>query len=53
MFQFSAFHSRGSSHGSSRIIRRAYTKPHYIQMMDEAYRMWRDLEKKSGTQLYM
>jgi hypothetical protein len=44
-------HSRGSSHGSSRIIRRAHTKPYYNTMMEESYRIWREVEKESGTQL--
>ena len=51
--QFSALHSRGSSHGSSRITRRAYTKPYYIQMMDDSYSMWEDLERETGTQLFV
>ena len=49
--QFSSLHSRGSSHGSSRIICRAHTMPYYNTMMEEAYRMWRELEEESGTQL--
>lgn len=51
--QFSALHTRGSSHGGSRITRRAYTKPYYIKMMVEAYRMWDQIEREGNTQLYM
>jgi sarcosine oxidase/L-pipecolate oxidase len=50
--QFSALHSRGSSHGQSRIIRRAYDKPQYVQIMNDAYTLWSDFEKESGSTLY-
>ncbi|XP_012581552.1 PREDICTED: peroxisomal sarcosine oxidase [Condylura cristata] len=50
--QFFLPHSRGSSHGQSRIIRRAYTEDFYTQMMDECYRMWAQLELETGTQLH-
>ena len=52
-FQFSSLHSRGSSHGSSRVTRRAYTKPYYVQMVDDSYAMWEELERESRTQLFM
>ncbi|KAM5306981.1 peroxisomal sarcosine oxidase [Glossophaga mutica] len=50
--QFFLPHSRGSSHGQSRIIRRAYPEDFYTQMMDECYQMWAQLEQETGTQLY-
>ncbi|XP_003797180.1 peroxisomal sarcosine oxidase [Otolemur garnettii] len=50
--QFFLPHSRGSSHGQSRIIRKAYADDFYTQMMDECYRIWAQLEQESGTQLY-
>ncbi|XP_067422010.1 peroxisomal sarcosine oxidase [Emydura macquarii macquarii] len=50
--QFPLPHSRGSSHGQSRIIRSAYPQPHYAQMMAESYRLWERLEAEAGTQLY-
>ena len=53
IFQFSSLHSRGSSHGSSRITRRAYTKPYYVKMVDDSYAMWDEMERESGTQLFM
>ena len=53
IFQFSSLHSRGSSHGSSRVTRRAYTKPYYVQMVDDSYAMWDELERESRTQLFM
>ncbi|XP_063953790.1 peroxisomal sarcosine oxidase-like [Lytechinus pictus] len=50
--QFSLPHSRGSSHGQSRIIRYSYEQTHYSQMMTEAFPMWKDLEKETNTHLY-
>ncbi|XP_066219744.1 peroxisomal sarcosine oxidase isoform X1 [Saccopteryx leptura] len=50
--QFFLPHSRGSSHGQSRIIRRAYPEDFYTQMMDECYQMWAQLEHEAGTQLH-
>ncbi|KAF3816591.1 hypothetical protein GH733_013939 [Mirounga leonina] len=50
--QFFLPHSRGSSHGQSRIIRRAYPEDFYTQMMDECYWIWAQLEREAGTQLH-
>ncbi|XP_044849191.1 peroxisomal sarcosine oxidase isoform X2 [Mauremys mutica] len=50
--QFPLPHSRGSSHGQSRIIRRAYPQEHYAQMMAESYRLWEQLEAEAGASLY-
>lgn len=50
--QFLLPHSRGSSHGQSRIIRRAYPEDFYTQMMDECYQLWAQLEQETGTQLH-
>ncbi|EHB13329.1 Peroxisomal sarcosine oxidase [Heterocephalus glaber] len=50
--QFLLPHSRGSSHGQSRIIRKVYSEDFYTQMMDECYWMWAQLERESGTPLY-
>lgn len=49
--QFGLFHDRGSSHGASRIVRRAYSDPFYTACMAEAYPMWSDLEADSGQTL--
>lgn len=46
--RFSLLHSRGSSHGRSRIVRRAYSDPYYTGIMSEAYPLWRELEAASG-----
>ncbi|KAI8507460.1 hypothetical protein Bbelb_148400 [Branchiostoma belcheri] len=51
--QFPLPHSRGSSHGASRIIRKAYVQQHYARMMNEAYPIWEQVERETGTQLYM
>ncbi|XP_046936841.1 peroxisomal sarcosine oxidase [Lynx rufus] len=50
--QFFLPHSRGSSHGQSRIIRRAYPEDFYTQMMDECYQIWAQLAHEAGTQLH-
>ena len=50
--QFAVGHSRGSSHGGSRITRKAYDKPYYVKMMNEAFELWAEIEKQSQKQLY-
>ncbi|KAM5274283.1 peroxisomal sarcosine oxidase [Ctenodactylus gundi] len=50
--QFFLPHSRGSSHGQSRIIRKAYSEDFYTQMMDECYQIWAQLEQEAGIQLH-
>ncbi|XP_004707382.1 peroxisomal sarcosine oxidase [Echinops telfairi] len=50
--QFLLPHSRGSSHGQSRIIRRAYCEDFYTHMMEECYQIWARLEQEAGTQLH-
>src|SRR5262245_49211280 len=49
--QFGIVHTRGSSHGSSRIIRLAYDSAGYMQLARAAYGLWRDLEVESGQPL--
>lgn len=45
-------HDRGSSHGQSRIIRRAYMEgPEYVPLILRAYELWEDLERESGADL--
>jgi sarcosine oxidase len=52
---FDAFepgHANGSSHGETRIIRKAYFEsPDYVPMLGRAYELWRQLEAESGEQL--
>ncbi|XP_053363458.1 peroxisomal sarcosine oxidase [Clarias gariepinus] len=50
--QFLLPHSRGSSHGQTRIIRKAYEEDFYVHMMEESYELWAELEKESGVTLY-
>lgn len=50
--QFVLPHSRGSSHGPTRIIRKAYEKDFYVRMMEESYELWALLEKEAGVKLY-
>lgn len=47
--RFPAGHSRGSSHGRTRMIRRAYPKPVWNTFADAAYRAWQDLERETGN----
>ncbi|WP_051172627.1 FAD-dependent oxidoreductase [Microbacterium indicum] len=44
-------HSRGSSHGRTRMIRRAYPNPVWNDLVDRAFRGWADLEAESGQTL--
>ncbi|XP_076832390.1 peroxisomal sarcosine oxidase isoform X2 [Brachyhypopomus gauderio] len=45
-------HSRGSSHGQTRIIRKAYDEDFYIRMMEESYELWAQLEREAGVKLF-
>ncbi|AIE84802.1 FAD-dependent oxidoreductase [Fimbriimonas ginsengisoli] len=49
--RFPLFANRGSSHGRTRIVRRAYPDAFYTQCMAEAYPLWGDLERDSGQTL--
>ena len=50
--QFSFPHIRGSSHGGTRITRRAYKESSEIsKMMAEGNNLWRELEAESGQRL--
>lgn len=50
--QFGIAHDRGSSHGETRIIRKAYFEhPDYIPLLEETYAFWRALEAESGETL--
>ena len=47
--QFPLVHSRGSSHGQTRIIREAYYEhPNYVPLIRRAYEKWYDLEQRVG-----
>lgn len=47
--QFSVGHTRGSSHGRSRIFRLAYPEAHWVQLAQEAFAGWRELEAETAT----
>jgi len=50
--RFTPAHDRGSSHGSSRIIRQAYHEnPGYVPLVLRAYDLWKQLERDTQTQL--
>nr|XP_022332549.1 peroxisomal sarcosine oxidase-like [Crassostrea virginica] len=52
--QFPLPHSRGSSHGHSRITRVAYGKDdHYAVMMKEGGVLWRSLEREAGVSIFL
>jgi monomeric sarcosine oxidase len=49
--QYAVGHDRGSSHGSSRIYRRAYADPTYVALTGRAGQEWDRLEDESGVRL--
>jgi sarcosine oxidase len=50
--RFGVAHDRGSSHGETRIIRKAYFEhPDYVPLLHRAYELWHELEQESRRQL--
>ncbi|MGH2740659.1 MAG: N-methyl-L-tryptophan oxidase [Actinomycetota bacterium] len=49
--QFEVGHTRGSSHGRSRVFRFSYDDPIYVRMAREALPLWRELEDEAGDSL--
>jgi sarcosine oxidase len=50
--QFALGHDRGSSHGHTRIIRKAYYEhPDYVPLVGRAFERWYDLEQQQGLHL--
>ena len=50
--RFGVAHDRGSSHGQTRIIRKAYFEhPDYVPLLHRAYELWRELERESERPL--
>ena len=50
--RFAPPHTLGSTHGGSRIIRKAYFEgKYYLSLLERAYILWRDLEAVSGQSL--
>ncbi|XP_061637687.1 peroxisomal sarcosine oxidase isoform X2 [Phyllopteryx taeniolatus] len=50
--QFTLPHTRGSSHGQTRMIRKAYDQNFYTHMMEEGYELWAQLEREAGVKLF-
>lgn len=46
--QFEPGHRKGSSHGRSRIVRRAYPDALYTEIMQEGYPLWKRLDERLG-----
>jgi sarcosine oxidase len=51
--RFELGHTRGASHGDSRIIRLSYHTPNYVSAAIEAYQDWAALEADSGRSLVL
>jgi sarcosine oxidase len=51
--QFEPGHSRGSSHGATRIFRLAYPDAMWVRLAQEALTGWRELERESGEELLL
>lgn len=50
--QFNCAHDRGSSHGETRLIRKAYFEhPDYVPLLERSYELWKDLESRSRKKL--
>jgi sarcosine oxidase len=49
--QFAPGHDRGSSHGSARIVRRAYGDPLYTRISGPAFALWDEVSEESGAVL--
>ncbi|TWU11314.1 Monomeric sarcosine oxidase [Symmachiella macrocystis] len=51
--RFGVAHDRGSSHGETRVIRKAYFEhSDYVPLLLRAYELWRELEAECGEDLY-
>jgi sarcosine oxidase len=51
--RFGIAHDRGSSHGETRIIRKAYFEhPDYVPLLHRAYELWDELQTAYGQQLF-
>jgi len=47
-------HALGSSHGHSRVIRKAYFEdPRYVPLLERGYALWRQLEAETGESLLL
>jgi sarcosine oxidase len=52
--QFAITHDQGSHAGQSRIIRKSYYEhPDYVPLLERAYTLWRELERRTGAEVYV
>jgi sarcosine oxidase len=51
--QFELGHTRGSSHGATRIFRLAYPEAKWVRFAQEALEGWRELERESREELLL
>ena len=52
--QFGIAHDLGSSHGETRMIRKAYFEhPNYIPLLNRTYDLWHNLERESDQELFV
>jgi sarcosine oxidase len=49
--RFAIGHTRGSSHGRSRIFRFSYDHSDYVRMAMDSLSLWRDLERETGREV--
>jgi monomeric sarcosine oxidase len=49
--QFEVGHTRGSSHGRSRIVRLAYPDVEFVELAKESFAGWRELEREAEIEL--
>jgi sarcosine oxidase len=49
--QFEVGHTRGSSHGRSRIVRLAYPEVEFVELARESFAGWRELEREADIEL--
>jgi sarcosine oxidase len=49
--RFAPGHTRGGSHGATRIFRLSYADPEYVRLAQEALPGWRQLERETDEQL--
>lgn len=51
--QFTIPHDQGSSHGETRIIRKAYFEhPDYVPLLNRSYQLWKELEKVADQEIF-
>jgi sarcosine oxidase len=47
-------HTQGSTHGETRVIREAYFEaPAYVPLVQRAYQLWHELERRTGRTLFI